>query len=298
MVKTFLGLIFFILPLLGLENYEVFSRQFQNDGTLFLITRRFEQNHQSFYLIVDTKTLQTHVATLPDSLLQSVDKEALKKTPFGRTLEVATHAWQQGGIDHATVSSPHALYLSMDLCPSSKPGYEKAFIDQLTDQNGKTPIAIAVSSAWIIHHEAAFEALRNNPHLDITWVNHTHTHFYDPHLEDRHNFMLAPHTDVQNEILGVEKTLLEKGITPSVFFRFPGLIADSTLMKALKETYFLIPIGADTWIAKHQSLHDNGFILIHGNKNEPLGIEMLEKMLPEVTHRYTLRPLREAFLED
>jgi len=184
----------------------------------------------------------------------------------------------------------------MDLCPSSKQGYERDFIEKLTKQNGKTPIAIALSSAWKEHHEKEFKELVHNPLLQITWVNHSHTHFYDPKLPICDNFMLHVNTDVQGEILGVEKKLLEEGITPSVFFRFPGLIADEKLMRELRETYFLIPLGANAWIAKNEPIKTGSIILIHGNKNEPQGIEMLEKKLPEVVKTYQFHPLQEAFI--
>jgi hypothetical protein len=108
--------------------------------------------------------------------------------------------------------------------------------------------------------------------------------------------MLHVNTDVAREILELEKTLLEKGITPSVFFRFPGLIADETLMKALRDVYFLIPLGADAWIAKHEEVREGSFILIHGNKNEPEGIVRLEQMLPKLLKRYTFKPIVEAFV--
>ncbi len=66
-------------------------------------------------------------------------------------------------------------------------------------------------------------------------------------------------------------------------------------MKELRETYFLIPLSADAWIAKNEAVKEGSFILIHGNKNEPQGIEMLEKMLPELMKKYHFSPIQEAF---
>ena len=298
MLRLIFSLMLCWLPLVAMENikrYEVFVKAYEQNGTLLLISRRFELSGVTFYLTTNTQTLQTKVLALDATKLLPLD-ERFEQSLFAKRLKEATALHVNGGATHAFTQNPNAIYLSMDLCPSSKQGYESDFIAQLTKQNGKTPIAIALSSAWKEHHEKEFEELVNNPLLQITWVNHSHTHFYDPKLPIRDNFMLHVNTDVKSEILGVEKTLLEEGITPSVFFRFPGLIADEKLMRELREIYFLIPLGANAWIAKNEPIKTGSIILIHGNKNEPQGIEMLEKKLPEVVKTYQFHPLQEAFV--
>ena len=109
--------------------------------------------------------------------------------------------------------------------------------------------------------------------------------------------MLNKRTNLKKEILGLEKLLIEKGETPSIFFRFPGLVSNPSLMRALRETYFLIPLGADAWIAKNQTITEGSLILVHGNKNEPLGIKLLEKKLPQTVKKYHFSPIQEAFRE-
>jgi len=298
MLRLIFSLMLCWLPLVAMENikhYEVFVKAYEQNGELWLISRRFELSGVTFYLTTNTQTLQTKVLALDEKKLLPLD-ERFEQSLFAKRLKDATALHVNGGATHALTQNPNAIYLSMDLCPSSKKGYESEFIAHLTKQNGKTPIAIALSSAWKEHHEKEFEELVNNLLLQITWVNHSHTHFYDPKLPIRDNFMLHVNTDVKSEILGVEKTLLEEGITPSVFFRFPGLIADEKLMRELRETYFLIPLGANAWIAKNEPIKTGSIILIHGNKNEPQGIEMLEKKLPEVVKTYQFHPLQEAFI--
>lgn len=299
MLRLIFSLLLCWLPLSAIEHikqYEIFTKQYQENETLFLVSRRFELAGATFYLTTNTQTLQTKVLSLDASKLMPLD-ERFSKTPFAKQLFDATALHGKGGATHGTTQNDKAIYLTMDLCPSTKQGYESAFIEKLTKQNGKTPIAIALSSAWKEHHKKEFEALVKNPLLEITWVNHTHTHFYDPKLPERQNFMLHQKTDVKAEILGLEKTLLEEGITPSVFFRFPGLIADEKLMRELRETYFLIPLGANAWIAKNEPIKKGSIILIHGNKNEPQGIAMMEKKLPEVLKAYRFKPIQEAFIK-
>lgn len=286
------------LPLSAVEHihhYELYVKQYHENDTLFLVSRRFELDGVTFYLTTNSQTLQTKVRALDEKKLLPLDV-SFEQTPFAHQLRDTTSLHVKGGATQGVTQKEKAIYLTMDLCPSQKKGYEREFIEKLTQQNGKTPIAIALSSSWKAHHEKEFEALLKNPLLEITWVNHTHTHFYDRNLPERENFMLHVNTDVKAEILGVEKTLLEEGITPSVFFRFPGLIADEKLMRELRETYFLIPLGSNAWIAKNEPVKTGSIILIHGNKNEPQGIAMLEKKLPEVLKTYRFKPIQEAFV--
>lgn len=299
MIRLILFFMLCWLPLSAtdyIKHYELFIKQYQDNETLFLVSRRFELNGVTFYMTTNTQTLQTKVLALDEAKLQPLD-ETFYQTPFAKQLRDATALHMKGGAVHGVTPNDKAIYLTMDLCPSQKKGYESEFIEKLTKQNGKTPIAIALSSAWKEHHAKEFESLVKNPLLEITWVNHTHTHFYDRSLPERENFMLHVNTNVKAEILGVEKTLLEEGITPSVFFRFPGLIANEKLMRELRETYFLIPLSANAWIAKNEPIKTGSIILIHGNKNEPQGIEMLEKKLPDVVKNYKFRAIKEAFVQ-
>ncbi len=295
MLKVIILWLGFTLPLLALEHYEVSVASYQKEGNFFITLRKFKDHEKTYYLTLNPYTLETAIQELNHVALQPLD-ERFKTTPFASLLKQATSFDAKGGAPKAFTSLSHAIYLTMDLCPSSKKGYENTFLENLTAQNGTTPIAIAVSSAWITHHESAFKELVNNPRLDITWVNHTFSHFYDPHLPNHTNFMLHKNTNVKQEILGLEQTLIEHGVTPSVFFRFPGLIADKALMKELKETYFLIPLSANAWIAKNQPVKEGSFILVHGNKNEPQGIKLLEAKLPKILKTYQFHAIKEAFV--
>jgi len=289
-----LGLIF-TLSLYGIESYTVDIKTYQEGENHFIITRSFSDKGHLFYLSTNTQSLQTHIIPAHTIIPKALGAH-FQTTLFSKLLRDATALHVKGGTPHARTQKPKAVFLTMDMCPSRKLGYERDFITYLTTLNGKTPIAIAITSAWIERHPQAFEELGSHPLLDITWVNHTHTHFYDKTLPNHKNFMLHPDTDVAREILELEKTLIEKGMTPSVFFRFPGLIADETLMNALREIYFLIPLGADAWIAKHENVREGSFILIHGNKNEPEGITLLKQMLPQLLKRYTFKSIEEAFV--
>ncbi len=298
-MQKLLFVLFFLSTLLfGVENYKVFIKEFQSNNGHFMMTlRQFNREGKTLYLVLDTTTLQTSIKPLDTNQLKPFAKTHLQQSAFGKLLYKATSFTQFGGIREAAQPSLGAIFLTMDMCPSQKNGYEKEFLMQLTQRVGKTPIAIAMSSAWLRTHEKEFAELASNPLLDITWVNHTHTHFYDKNLPNEENFMRHSGTNVQEEILGLEQILIEKGATPSVFFRFPGLVADESLMEALRDTYFLIPISTHAWVAKGEAIQKGSIILIHGNKNEHQGIVALEQQLPSLTSKFTFKPLREAFVK-
>lgn len=92
------------------------------------------------------------------------------------------------------------------------------------------------------------------------------------------NFLLAPGTNLEIEVLENEKLMLKNGLTPSVFFRFPGLVSDKSIVDKIT-AYGLIPIGSDAWLAKGQQPNAGSIVLIHGNGNEEIGVKDFIQLL-------------------
>jgi peptidoglycan/xylan/chitin deacetylase (PgdA/CDA1 family) len=113
--------------------------------------------------------------------------------------------------------------------------------------------------------------LEQDREITVTWINHSFHHRYAPALPLSRNFLLEPGTDLGAEVLKTEAAMIENGLQPSVFFRFPGLVSDPTLMGRVI-SYGLIPIGSDAWLAKGQVPSPGSIVLVHGNGNEPVGI--------------------------
>jgi peptidoglycan/xylan/chitin deacetylase (PgdA/CDA1 family) len=107
--------------------------------------------------------------------------------------------------------------------------------------------------------------------LAITWTNHTYTHPYKKGVAEDENFLLTPGVDPDFEIEETEKLLIANGGVPSVYFRFPGLVSSSELMKSVA-AHHLISLGADAWLALAQTPRDGSIILVHPNGNEPKGL--------------------------
>jgi hypothetical protein len=123
-------------------------------------------------------------------------------------------------------------------------------------------------------------------------VNHSGSHPYDPEAPLARNFLLTPGIDFVSEVLSTERLLLARGLLPSVFFRFPGLVADEKLVRKLRELS-LIPVGSDAWLAKGDIPKRGSIILVHGNGNEPQGIMKALPLLRK-SGQVKFLPLNEA----
>jgi len=242
------------------------------------------------FLAVNPQTLSTHFVkknsyaaqALPHGLFDSL----FGKTTYAVLLAEAQQRdfpLQDAGITHG-VRIQHGIDLTIDLCPSSKPldrSFFERLIDVFTVEERPVPVSIAVTGVWIKEHTDDFYwlvGLVANGNLAITWINHSYSHRYDKSRPLPQNFLLEKGTNLDTEIMATEKLLIDKGQTPSLFFRFPGLISDRALyLKVL--SYGLIPVGSDAWLAKNQQPHSGSIVLVHANGNEPLGLEKFFKLV-------------------
>lgn len=89
--------------------------------------------------------------------------------------------------------------------------------------------------------------------------------------------------------------LISKELTPSVFFRFPGLASSPKLIKLINELG-LIPVGTDAWFAKGEKANLGSIILVHGNSNERKGIKIFIKWAKN--NKLPFLPLHKAISVD
>ncbi len=111
---------------------------------------------------------------------------------------------------------------------------DRDFFENLIQQfPNPVPIGIAISGLWIRHHRDELNWLQTQGkqgHLTIAWVNHSLTHPYDLHRAISSNFLLENGVHLETEVLGNEILMIESGLIPSVFFRFPGLVSSQQLI--------------------------------------------------------------------
>ncbi|KLT65336.1 polysaccharide deacetylase [Pedobacter sp. BMA] len=282
-------------------NYAL-ARKGNNDMATFLSTRSFEINNQKYLLLINPHTFESRIDIASNYSLRSLEwnnvMAIFKNTPYVKSLEAAAAKdiqLQNAGIDHS-IPNETGIALTIDLCPSHKPLdriiFESVF-DEFKKSEQPVPVAISVSGKWMLKHEDDLNWLKSlvkKKELNITWVNHTYNHEVNS-LPLSENFLLAPGTHLDIEVLENEKLMLKNGLVPSVFFRFPGLVSDKTLVQKV-EGYGYIPIGSDAWLAKGQQANAGSIILIHGNGNEEIGvkdfIQLLKSKQADVKNRQWL----------
>lgn len=283
-----------------IEDYQrTFLPVYTTEGKLLVAIRLLKMNEVPSFLIVDPLSLETKV--MPVANLKPRDIQQKKGPGYFTHWNIASTRYYQllnkstsppyhlenQGIIHAE-NDESGNILTIDLCPSTK-AFESELFNKLVDLSNISkkpiPITIAISGMWLLQHQDEFQWLlkmEKQKALEITWVNHSFSHIYYKDLPSAENFLLSEGTNLDSEILMTEKYLLEEGELPSVFFRFPGLVSNESVIKKIKQ-YGLIPLGTDAWIAslkqKHQEITPGGIILVHGNGNEHNGIVILLPLL-------------------
>jgi hypothetical protein len=277
-----------------------------------IVLRRFVLDTEVSYLTVDPATLSTSIAGSKDIVYTGVswqtifDRFAAK--PYIRALKRAAalgDSLRDAGIRNFSPSQ-QGINLTIDLCPSKKP-LDRTLFTAVAAAFGTVakpvPIAVGIAGFWLKSHEDDFLWLKNfadTSALSITWINHSFNHYVKNGIALDANYLLEKNTDLDAEVLWTEKALLRKGLRPSVFFRFPGLVSDSTVfMKIIG--FGLIPVGSAAWVSRDQKARNGSIVLVHGNGNDSCGVraflDLLERERQQILEKqWGLFDLRESML--
>jgi hypothetical protein len=270
-------------PYLSIKNYTVFYASAKRNNTDWFAIRKFENSGKIYLLLVDPDELETRVdeASLyslnPISMAQA--RLYYQKSTYEKALRKAekqSKSIQDAGIQSG-MPKETGISLTADLCPSSRPLDRRIFTDifqQFQKVEQPVPVALSITGVWMREHPqdlAWLKELQLKNEVVITWINHSFNHRISKKLPLKENFLLEPGTDINFEVLGTEQAMLKNGLLPSVFFRFPGLVSDEQLIYKITD-FGLIPIGSDAWLAKGQQPQAGSIVLIHGNGNEPIGV--------------------------
>lgn len=275
-----------------ITDYKVSFGTADYQGKNYVVLREFNKEGKKHYLTVDPITLNTRIlaSTELDKITPYISYDQLaihiSGTAYIKALSEAKDQslpLQDAGITHG-FPKEKGITLTIDLCPSHK-GLDREIFTSLTNAfkniERPVPVALSLTGRFMLSHPDDITWLKNlinSGQLNITWVNHTYNHHYDPSRPLNQNFLLEKNTDLNFEVLGLESLMIENGLLPSVFFRFPGLISDQQLVDHITG-YGLIPIGSDAWLAKGQQAQSGSLVLIHGNGNEPVGVQDFIKLL-------------------
>lgn len=291
----------------SIARYQAVFQPFLLDGHTLIAFRTFERNGAAKILAIDPDTLETsEMAAGRIDFKAPVEESSLSATPFHKALSRHTALpcpLQNDGLTESD-TSVCGSFLTVDLCPSVMPFEKRLFeglIDLWRDRGEPAPVGLAVTGVWADRHEEELQWLIGQVRerkLRITWINHSYNHPYDRDKALDETFLLTPGTNFEEEILSTEILLLEHDLVPSVFFRFPGLVSNCDLIRRLK-ALSLIPVGSRAWLAKGETPVEGSIILVHGNGNEPAGIDMLLDLFHTQKDAFTrggltLQPLNAA----
>lgn len=280
----------------------------------WMILRQFVNDGKSYLLLVNPQTLETKIDEpgFYDVKPMSVSEVRMffKATPYIKALQKAER--QSVGTQNAGIESGMpkltGISLTADLCPSHKPLDKRIFTDIIAEfrkVEHPVPVALSVTGIWMRQHPEDLDWLKKLQEANeiyITWINHSFNHRVSPKLPLKENFLLQAGTNINYEVLETEMAMLKDGLLPSVFFRFPGLVSDKNLVSKVTD-FGLIPIGTDAWLAKGQKPRAGSIVLIHGNGNEPLGVNDFIKLLKSKTQsiakkQWLLYDLRQSVGEE
>jgi hypothetical protein len=180
--------------------------------------------------------------------------------------------------------------VTVDLCWSLR-RYEDRLFQSFKEvaKNSKKKIhpALFVSGRWLEQHPLEMHDLiemSKLPNVEVIWGHHSWEH---PKAGGFMNDFAPPR--LREDTLRLERLFLEWGITPTVYYRFPGLVHDRVRLAEILDLD-LFPVDCDSWLALvktkdkgpfYYGVRDGGIILVHGNGNEPAGIPLLERWLKE-----------------
>jgi hypothetical protein len=270
------------------------------DGRKAVAIREMTVAGQKVALLADPEALTTRLERAACWTCREASEDELNSTRMGRSISESAEApglihrgfLQDAGLTHGVGPGD---FVTGDLCPSKRP-LDRAFFARLEAASPHASVALSISGLWLIHHFDDFRWLvdqRKSGVLDILWVDHTYHHPYRYKLPDAANFLLTKGVDPEEEILDTERLLIANGETPSLFFRFPGLISSDPLMQAVSR-FHLVTLGADAWLAKGQKPERGSIVLVHPNGNEPKGLAVFASDLTRGAIAAPLEPLTAA----
>lgn len=293
-----------LAPLTRVRDYRPIFQQCQNArGHRRLATRAMYVDGDALLLTVDPLSLTTSLEHAQCWSCTETSDEAQNQTRFiratkepslpqaNRTGPVSPYL-RNGGLVHGEGGG---AFITGDLCPSPHP-LDRGFIDKLAALGPRTPLALAITGQWMLRHPVDFHWLQEQARtgaVEITWVNHSFHHPYFVGRPVESNFLLSPGFDMQTEISDTERLLIANGETPSIFFRFPGLISNAAQMEILRQNH-LVALGADGWLVFTPPLRPGAVILVHPNGNESAGLRLFSRLLDSQTLPQPLRSLNEA----
>lgn len=222
-----------------------------------LVTREMDTDRGKRFYFIDLDTLQCGLTDRADG--KKTGGKPDSRSFYGRIMEKQerdSRPYGSAGEFHAGPSNRY-IVLTSDLCPTPK-NFDSQFYSNLVsmknDRRLPLPLVIFISGGWVMRHPAQLEAVKKSG-IDFIAGNHT----YDHQILNRKNTNNDAFTA---ELTNTETVMLEHGILPSQFFRYPGLVYNQERMKIL-DRFSMIAVNANVWMGT--KLRNWGILLVHSN---------------------------------
>ncbi len=258
-------------------------------GTSLLVRRRVTLDGQAFALAHRCDHPHSSSLLRADELDEASVSAGEAHTRWGELIRwFRQEALAERALLHGEREElPQTVCVTVDLCWSDR-HFEESFFRGVAARGvatGRRSVTLFPSGRWIEQHPLEMHALielGREGGLEITWGLHSWAH---PKTNEFLNVMAQP--ELSEDTLRMEQTLLEWGIVPSVYFRFPGLVHDRERLEAVLDLGVL-PIDCDVWVARSERgaggpfaglVRSGSVLLVHGNGNEPEGIPPLMRWM-------------------
>jgi len=258
----------------ALNDIVVATRTFEYDGTA---SRLLTNARTCICGIVDADVLQRNSKT--------ASRKQFVNTRFFKALAACRSGEAREMID-SQATERESICVVVDMCQSSV-SWDPSIFHRLISigRESGTPVRVTVAPAgrWIIGHFSAFTQLvawHKTRMLDIEWANHTMNHSLNTDMNGIMQFLCSHESDLVQEALALEILLLEQGVCPSLWFRFPGNKCTMPLLCQLSQLS-LIPLGITSWLERGDDIKFGSTVLIHANGNDGAGAKKLDDFLRE-----------------
>lgn len=277
----------------------------------FIVLRKLKEENDTSYQYLAVNPLDLKIRLIKSEKVKAKKwaylEEQYKSTPYIKLRQKSKDMNLSDFYNNRGIKSFNGkgkVIITTDLCPTLKSLnyslYEDIYLRMLGNRGQSVPIGVAVSGKWIKTHRKDIQWLKKmekDKKLSITWINHSYNHIYKKGVAIKNNFMLTKNTNLDKEILNLERLLLKENLEISIYFRFPGLVSNKNLFEQILD-YGLIPLGSDSWIAKNQFPKNGSIVLVHGNGNEHLGVEKLRKWMTSQKNIFEATSLNKQFIEN
>ncbi len=178
--------------------------------------------------------------------------------------------------------------LTSDLCWSLRPCENRLYemVSERAADGRPSSITNFITGRWLQQyplavHDLIFREQQKGYHQ--VWGLHSWDHPKSGIFMNAY----APES-LRGDTLALEKKMLEWGIVPDIFYRFPGLIHDRVRLETIIDLG-LIPVDCDSWVSgmhldrlpTRLKAQSGSILLVHGNGNEARGIDRLFKWVED-----------------